>query len=65
MKDPGLTEKQSHRWQAVATVPEKKFEEHIAETKEKKKELTTAGVLRMAKSQQRAVVTGSGSLQTQ
>ena len=52
MKDPGLTEKQSHRWQAVATIPEKKFEQHIAEIKAQWDELIKAGVLRATNRQQ-------------
>lgn len=33
LNDLGISKKQSHRWQAVATVPERQFEQHIADTK--------------------------------
>lgn len=49
----GVLPDQSSRWQRVASVPEKKFEGHISDTKKKKKELTTTGVLRIANEQQR------------
>jgi N6-adenosine-specific RNA methylase IME4 len=45
----GVTKKQSHRWQAVASVPEEKFERHIEQTKKADGELTTASVLTLAK----------------
>ena len=45
----GVSETQSHRWQAIASVPEDDFEEHIAKTKADKKELTSASVYRLAK----------------
>jgi hypothetical protein len=30
LSDIGITKKQSHRWQQVASVPDKKFEAHVA-----------------------------------
>ena len=39
----------AHRWQEVAKIPEPIFEEHIAEVKESKEELSTAGLLRAVK----------------
>jgi hypothetical protein len=33
LADLGISKKQSSRWQAVASVPEPVFEQHIAETK--------------------------------
>ncbi len=55
----GLTRMQSSRWQTIANIPERIFEEHLQETMDKAKagdtraELTTAGVLQLAKIQQR------------
>lgn len=49
LEDLGISNKQSHRWQREASVPEKIFEQHVARTKKAKKELTSAGVLRLAK----------------
>ncbi len=49
LKDIGITKKQSSRWQATAQIPDEDFENHITETKQGGKELTSAGVLKMAK----------------
>jgi len=55
----GLTRMQSSRWQAVANIPERIFEEHLqekmarAKTGDARAELTTVGVLRLAKIQRR------------
>jgi len=38
LEDLGIEKTQSHRWQLMADIPEDKFEQHIAETKEKKAE---------------------------
>ncbi len=46
--DLGISRNQSSSWQKIADIPEAKFEQHIAETKEKKEELTTASTLRLA-----------------
>jgi hypothetical protein len=47
--DLGITKTQSSRWQAIAFIPEDDFEKHIAEVKRRGEELTSAGVLRLAK----------------
>jgi N6-adenosine-specific RNA methylase IME4 len=39
----------AHRWQQMADVPDEVFAEHVEEVVEKKKELTSSGVLRIAK----------------
>ncbi len=49
LSDAGVSNKQSHRWQQIATVPEADFEAHITDTRAARDELTTAGVLRLAK----------------
>lgn len=45
----GLNRNQSSHYQAIASLPEKQFETHIAETKAQRKELTSAGVYRQAR----------------
>lgn len=49
LSDLGVNKVQSSRWQAIAAVPEECFVQHIAEVKAAGEELTTAGVLRLAK----------------
>jgi N6-adenosine-specific RNA methylase IME4 len=44
----GITKVQSHRWQAIASLPEEEFAGHIAKTKAAKKELTQSGLIRLA-----------------
>jgi len=39
LSEIGITKNQSSRWQAIAAIPEERFEEHVAVTKEKGKEL--------------------------
>ena len=38
----------AHRWQTVATVPDEVFEEHVATVQQEQRELTSAGLLRLA-----------------
>ena len=49
LKELGIEHIQSHRWQAVASLPEKEFERHMAEVKKSNEELTTVGVIRLAR----------------
>lgn len=49
LADLGIGKMQSHRWQAVAAVPDEAFERHVAETRERGEELTTASVLRLGR----------------
>ena len=49
LKELGITDNQSSRWQAEATVPDKEFEEHVKEITEAGKELTSASVQRLAR----------------
>jgi len=53
LKELGIEPKQSMRWQIIAGIPETVFEEHIESTRAMASELTTAGVLMLAKRQQR------------
>jgi hypothetical protein len=46
----GISYMQSHRWQLMAAVPAEQFEAHVAEVVEWGGELTTAAVLRLARS---------------
>lgn len=48
LADIGISRDQSSRWQAVASIPERTFEAHIAATKDAGEELTTAGLMRAA-----------------
>lgn len=47
--DLGLTSNQSKRWQMQARVPEDLFRQHIQETRQEGRELTSAGLMRLAK----------------
>lgn len=53
LKDLGIAEIQSHRWQKIASIPVDKFEEHISEITESKEELTSSELLNYAKQLQR------------
>lgn len=45
----GISHKQSHWWQKVASVDDKKFEAYIEKARETGQEVTTAGAVRLAK----------------
>lgn len=47
----GVSYNQSSRYQQIASVPAETFEEHVEKTKTSSRELTSAGVLRLAKIQ--------------
>lgn len=49
LEDMDITRVDASRWQQIAELPEETFEAFIAETKGDEKELTTAGVLRVAR----------------
>lgn len=53
LKELCIDPKQSMRWQVIAGIPERVFEGHIESTRARAAELTTAGVLKLAKRQQR------------
>lgn len=44
----GIETTQSHRWQREASVPEERFEQYLATTREEGKELTSVGLLRIS-----------------
>ena len=48
LKDQGISEIESHRWQRVAAIEEPIFEKHLAESRERKENVTTAGMVRVA-----------------
>jgi N6-adenosine-specific RNA methylase IME4 len=54
LADLGIEKTQSHRWQRIASLPSDDFEAHIGRTKERGHELTTAGVLKLARKVQAA-----------
>src|SRR3990170_1050782 len=45
----GIDRMTAHRWQEIASIPEEKFEQHIAKNKSRGDELTSSGMLRLAK----------------
>ena len=49
LDDLGLTPNQSKRWQLQARIPESLFREHVRKTCEDGNELTSAGLMRLAK----------------
>lgn len=49
LSEIGIDKKSSSKWQTVAKVPAREFEKHVSETKSSKRELTTSGVLKLAK----------------
>ena len=49
LDDLGLTSNQSKRWQMQARIPENLFRDHVMQTCKDGKELTSAGLMRLAK----------------
>jgi len=49
LSDIGITKSDSSRWQSIASIPERIFEEHVEQTKAAKQELTSAGALKLSK----------------
>lgn len=49
LKELGIEKNESSRWQAVAGLPEKEFEKHILAVKASNSELTTVGVIKLAR----------------
>ena len=48
LQDTGVEERTAQRWQTVAQVPDEVFEEHVATVQQEQRELTSAGLLRLA-----------------
>jgi N6-adenosine-specific RNA methylase IME4 len=53
IQESGISYQDANRWQQVAAVPEETFKDFIEQTKEAGKELTTNGVIKIAKQLQR------------
>lgn len=53
LEDLGITYSESSRCQAIASLPEQVFEQHIEEVKGKHEELTQAGLIKLAVQEQR------------
>jgi len=53
LKEIGIPRMQAHRNQKIARIPDDPFERHITQQRATKKELTSVGVLRLAKEQNR------------
>jgi hypothetical protein len=53
LADIGITEKQSHRYQQLASIPERELRAHLEEVKRDGGEVTTAGTLRLARQAQK------------
>ena len=49
LSELGVSKHESSRWQAVASLPDKEFKKHVAEVKESNHELTTVGVIKLAR----------------
>lgn len=48
LEESNVNHMTAHRWQTEATVPDEVFEQHIAEVKAEQREVTSAGLLRVA-----------------
>ena len=48
LTDSDIAPTTAHRWQVASTVPDEVFEEHVIEIKQDRRELTSAGLLRLA-----------------
>lgn len=49
LSELGIRKTDSHRWQKLASVPEREFENYLHESVESKEEITRTGALRLAK----------------
>jgi len=54
LSDLGISESQSHRWQAIATIPKAHLEAAIASVKAKREELTSRDMYRLARQLERS-----------
>ncbi len=53
LEEVGIAKKQAERWQTLAKLPEKEFDGYVQEHKEKGKEITTAGALKLFKQEEK------------
>ncbi len=53
LADKGITKKQSQRWQLEASVPEEAFQSYVESTTREDKEITSSGLISLAKKQRR------------
>lgn len=53
IKDVEINQKTAHNWQRIASIPKPEFEQHLQETKQAERELTSAGAVRLAKERER------------
>jgi hypothetical protein len=49
LEDLGISQNQSTRWQRQATLPEREFEEYLRSTRRSGREISTAGIMRLAR----------------
>ncbi len=49
LSDLGIEKTQSHRWQTIASLPDDQFEQYVSDVKKSNEELTTAGIIGLAK----------------
>lgn len=49
LKELGITTYESHRWQLIASIPDDRFEEYIANSNERHREITTRGAVSIAR----------------
>lgn len=54
LKDQGIDKRDAAKWQALAAIPEKKFESFVAETRAKGERITTSAPLKLARFEDKA-----------
>jgi hypothetical protein len=48
LRELGINIHESHRWQRIASIPDEAFEQHIAESRSRRREMTTRRVVALA-----------------
>lgn len=64
LEDMGISKTQSSRWQKLASIPERRFDEFVSDTKGRKEELTSKGAQRLAVNPRPKVPNGKKSSNT-